>query len=525
MMNKSSIKKTFIAFIATITLIIASATVALGFFVADSDVIFPNVSAEGVDLSGMTIAEANNRLINLGFETNADSVAVTVNFPNGISFTILGNDAGLSLNAEETVQAAFSHGRNGSFFGNTFAFVGSLLGETDLNGTSEPVLNEHFVREKVAVHTQAFNETLHENASYIIDDYKITIVTAGFEPVNENELFNLVEETLFIALQEGTHLTVDFMPALSESIDIDLSRLYDMLHIDAVDAVYDPETFSATQSTTGVSFDLDAATAQLTAANIGEEFIIPLVFTEPEVTTEYLQDRLFRDELASRTTHVAGTNARLNNVTLAASYIDGLVLNPGDVFSFNEVVGRRTAERGFQNAGGFRDGQLVDMIGGGICQVSSTLYDNVLHAYLEVIARRAHSRPIAYLPLGHDAAIYWGQLDLQFRNNTPYPIRIEIEFDGRSMTSRFIGTRTSDYTIRIASYSTATPFETTRRADASVPYGETRVEFAGANGFVTRTYRVIYDTEGNEISRTFIARDVYRAQNRILLVPLANASE
>ncbi|MCL2216662.1 MAG: VanW family protein [Defluviitaleaceae bacterium] len=512
------------AFVVTIAIAAASATVALGFFVADSDTIFPNVSAEGINLSGMTIAEANHRLVSGGFERNADAVSVTVNFPDGSGFSISGYEAGFARNAEDAALAAFLHGRDGSFFGNTFSYVRSLRVGTSLNGTSVPVLDEDFVRGTVSLHTRKFNESLIEASSYSFDEYSI-IITAGvgFAPANEDSVFYLVAEALYAALREGSRLVVNYTPAVSVLGAFDLNALYNTTRTEPVSAVFNAETLEASESFAGISFDLEAAIAKYATARMGEHIVIPLIFTDPEVTAEYLQGRLFRDELASRTTHVAGTAARLNNVRLAASYIHDVVLGPGDVFSFNETVGRRTAARGFMDAGGFRDGRLVDMIGGGICQVSSTLYDNVLHAYLEVVARRAHTLPIAYLPLGHDAAIYWGVLDLRFRNNTPYPIRIEIELDGRSMTSRFIGTRTNDYVIRIDSYSTAVPFETIERVDESVPYGETIVYFRGANGAIAYTYRVISDAYGNRISRTRIARDVYRAQSRIVLIPPADA--
>ena len=523
--TKSRIFLFIVAFVATIAFVAASATVALGFFIADSDVIFPNVSAEGIDLSGMTIAEANRLLVSMGFEDNAAAVLVTVNFPDGSSFSVSGTDAGLALNAEAAAQAAFQHGRDGSFLGRTFAYVRSFRETTDLNGTSVPVLDEHFVRSEVAVHTQKFNEALIENSSYSCDGYYITIVTgSGFAPANEDSVFELVAQTLYAALELGTHLVVDYTPGATNSDFFDLHALYALVRTEAVSAEFNHETLTATESVVGISFDLDAASHKLANARGGEEVVIPLIFTEPEFTAEYLQGRLFRDVLAERTTHVAGNANRFHNVTLISSYIDGFILQPDEIFSFNELTGRRSAAQGYLPAGGFRDGRLVDMVGGGICQVSSSLYDNALHAYIEVLTRRAHSLPITYLPLGHDAAIYYGVLDLRFRNNTGYPFRIEIEFDGRDMTTRLVGTRTNDYVIRIESRSTSTAFQTVYQEDASIPFGERRVDFAGVNGAVAYTYRLVYDAAGNRISRTRIARDVYRAQNRIVLIPPGGAT-
>jgi len=516
---KRRVFRFFIAFVATIVFVVSLATVALGVFITNSDLIFPNVSAEGIDLSAMTVAEADRKLVSMGFEDNASTVLVTVKFPDGSNFSMSGNDAGLSLCAEEAAHLAFQHGRYDSFIERTFAYIRSLWEITNIYAAT-PMLDENFVRNQVAIHTQQFNNTLVKTASYSVDEYSITIIPGSdFAPADEDSVFNLVVETLYLALEERAHLTVYYTPALSGQAVFDLNDLYNRVHTEPIGAIFDPETFAVIEGMHGISFDADAAVYQLENAGIGEQVIIHLIFTEPEITTEYLQGKLFRDELASRTTNVAGTAARRNNIELAASYIHGLVLNPGDSFSFNETVGRSATERGFLPAGGFRDGQLVDMVGGGICQVASSLYDNVLHAYLEVLQRRAHSLPITYLPLGHDAAIYYGVLDLRFRNNTDYPIKIEFEFEGRYMTSRIIGTQTSDYVITITSHSIAVPFETVYRENTSIPYGETSVYFTGRNGFVAYTYRLIYDAEGNRVSRTRIARDVYRAQNRIVLIP------
>ncbi|MCL2355669.1 MAG: VanW family protein [Defluviitaleaceae bacterium] len=503
-------------------LIVAAAAILSGLFISAGDVIFPNVSVQSVNLSGMTPEEAVERLTRMGFENNAETVSVTVNFPDGSGFSLSGNDAGLSLCAEEAVLAAFRHGRYGSFFERAGIYATSLMTPTNIIVT--PVLDENFIRNEVAIHTQNFNSALVENTSYSLDEYSLTIIRcSGFEPASEDSVFSLVAETFRSALEENAHLVAYYTPPRTEPVAINLDAIYYNIRTEPVSAFFDPETFVTEEDVLGVGFDLASAMTLLSNSEPGEQIVIPLIFTEPDVTAEYLRERLFRDELAVRTTNVSGTAARFHNVTLAASFIDGMILYPGDIFSFNQTVPRRTAAIGFRPAGGFRDGQLVDMIGGGICQVSSSLYDNLLHAHIEVLARRAHSLPIAYLPLGHDAAIYYGVLDLRFRNNTDYPIRIEIEFDERNMTTRLIGTRTNDYVTRIESRSSAVPFQTIYRESANWQY-EGQIYFRGANGAVAYTTRIVYNADGEEISRTHIARDVYRAQNRIVLIPPPGAA-
>ena len=157
-----------------------------------------------------------------------------------------------------------------------------------------------------------------------------------------------------------------------------MQPLYDSIFLEPVDAVYDPETDTIIDSVTGVSFDLADAENKLEAAQIGETVIIPLIFTEPEMNTETLQELLFRDVLSERRTYVSGTSNRIHNVGLATEAVNETILMPGDEFSYNETLGERTAEKGYREAGAYVSGEVVQEIGGGICQVSSTLYSAVL---------------------------------------------------------------------------------------------------------------------------------------------------
>jgi vancomycin resistance protein YoaR len=158
-----------------------------------------------------------------------------------------------------------------------------------------------------------------------------------------------------------------------------------------------------------------AAEKLFDAAAIGQTVTIRLIYTQTEVTTDALSELLFRDILSERKTYVAGTSNRKSNVALAASAINGKILNPGETFSYNETVGERTVEKGYKSAGAYVNGEVVEEIGGGICQVSSTLYNCVLYADLEVVERSNHMFIVTYLPLGNDATVNWGTVDFKFK--------------------------------------------------------------------------------------------------------------
>ena len=518
--KKRSAFKTFLVILLIIIIGVASAVIALGFHVRGLDTVFPNVWADGVNLSGLTFEEAVDALIAAGYENNADEVSVTVNLPNDISFTLTGNDVGFALSAAEAAEAALQVGRNGAVLESEFTFIRSHITRTDLRELSRASFDEEYVRGVVAEYTKMFNLSLMGGA-YSIGSESITVETGtGIMSADEESVFNLTTESLFRALDEHAHLTVFYTPEAADSNEVDIQLLFDTISVEPVSSVYDPETFSATPSSSGITFDLEQAQAMLDSAGQGGSIVIPLIFTEPEMTQEALESMLFRDVLGERTTNVGGTAARRNNVELAGLKIDGTVLNPGEVFSFNQVVGRRTAEGGFQMAGAFSGGRLVDVLGGGICQTSSTLYYATLQLNLEIVERREHGLTVSYLPLGHDATISWGDIDFRFRNNRDFPIRIEIDYEDHRITARIVGTRVDEYTytseFRVIS---STPFPVIRQEDPSIPPGQTRVDLPGSTGYLVEVFLHRVDGEGNVVDSWSIGRSRYNVQNRVILVP------
>ena len=161
---------------------------------------------------------------------------------------------------------------------------------------------------------------------------------------------------------------------------------------------------------------------------------------QPDANQDFLDNLLFRNLFGECVTQIPGTENRLNNIILATASVNGLVLEPGEEFSFNRVVGQRTTDRGFRSAPAFSNGTTVMAIGGGICQVSSTIYSAVMDSTLSITERHPHGLPVSYIPRGRDATVSWGSLDFRFVNNTEYPLRIDAEVDGRTLTVRVYGT-------------------------------------------------------------------------------------
>ena len=146
------------------------------------------------------------------------------------------------------------------------------------------------------------------------------------------------------------------------------------------------------------------------------------------------QDMVYDQKLSEfETTIVDKAKDRINNVKLACDSINKKILKPGEEFSFNETVGERTAERGYKEASIIIDGKKEKGIGGGICQVSSTVYQAAVKADLEILERHEHSKKVPYIAKGEDATIS-GKLDLRFKNNHNFPVKFEVATNGEIVT-------------------------------------------------------------------------------------------
>ena len=266
---------------------------------------------------------------------------------------------------------------------------------------------------------------------------------------------------------------------------------------------------------------MEAAKKQLAETPYGTTTEIPFVAIAPNVTGADLSALLYRDELAAFSTSATSSSNRQNNLKLACQAINGIILYPGDVFSYNDTLGERTAEKGYKPAGTYMGGQTVQTYGGGICQVSSTLYYCTLVADLEILVRQNHGYNTGYMPMGMDATVDWGSLDFRFRNNTDYPIRIEASAEGSKTSVRIVGTDTKDYYVKmeyevLETYGYSTVYET-MKADNAQGYKDGDVIVTPYTGYLVKTYSCKYNKETNElISRDYVATSKYNKRDKVV---------
>ena len=504
-----------IGIVALSLLVLSGGALAIiGFSAGNNDTIFPNLRVDGVAVGGLTLDEAAERLAVPMAEAQLER-SVLVYFPNGSTKEILSQDAGLVISGYQAAQLAYRHGRSGNIFSNGLTFLRCQFLTTELDPFSFFAADELMLRR--AVHLMGAELDLLSQNNYEVIDNEL-VVTQGLPAVRFDE--DRLVERIAEAFLQGAREPVEYDDALTTDAEaIDLDAIYEEIFAEPASAYFDIEADEVAEHVMGVSFDLDLAAHILGNARPGEEVSIPLTLTEPELTADYLREVLFRDVLASSTTNLTNDENRNTNIHTAASHINGMVLNPGDQFDFNTVVGQRTVERGFRPGGAFSGTQIIQTIGGGICQVSSTIYHALLHTQVQIDARINHTLVVTYLPLGMDAAVAWGGPNFTFTNNLDFPIRIVAYRDGLQFHVRIYGTDTSPYARIVPEmvYLNSVGYSTTYRDDPSLPRGQTRVETAGRIGHVVEVFQRFYDENDNLIRRELVARSTYRPVAQVII--------
>lgn len=238
---------------------------------------------------------------------------------------------------------------------------------------------------------------------------------------------------------------------------------------------------------------------------------------QPEITSKSLEviDKLLA---VSNTNYSESTINRSQNIVRASDSINGVFLREGEIFSLNNRLGPRLAETGYLIAPVIMQNRISQGIGGGICQVASTLYNAVLQADLKVLERHPHTRPVNYISPGLDATISGDYLDLKFMNNSSAPVYISSEAAKGNLTVRIFGSGSiTGHTIRISSIKTPIEPKVEFIHDSNLPTGEIKVKNPGKKGYQVRVYREVV-INGQADSKTLISTDYYNPVSKVILV-------
>ena len=522
---------------AVAVVLLISIIVSIWFFAgagSDDGLILNNVMVAGINLGGMTPKEAKEALHNATDNTYTKQDMV-VELPD-ITLTFSPADTGAKLDVDKVVDAAYDYGRTGSSEEREAAKQASLTTTHHIPLLNYLNLDLPYIKGELDTYGAGFNSTYIPSS--VEFDIEKPILDAADDNFKENAPCQVMTltigtpgryldmEALYNQILDAYsfnkfHVTAKMEEAEQIPEPLDLEALYKEHRVDAVAAHLDPETHEVIPEIYGYDFDLEKAQLLMEQAQYGDTIEVPFRYLLPEVSGDQLSELLFRDVLASFETKHTGNQNRNTNLKLACAAINGKVLAAGETFDFNTVVGKRTAAAGYKEADAYDGGQTVKTLGGGICQVSSTLYYCTLVADLEIVARSPHSYVSSYMPMGTDATVSWGGPHFSFKNNTNYPIRIEAKVEGGFVKVQLIGTDEKDYYIKMDSVVIGTESPETIykefEPDNEDGYKDGDVITTAYTGYTVRTYKVKYDKKTHElISREEDRVSRYKKRDKVI---------
>lgn len=478
--------------------------------------VYDGVWIDKIDFSGYTKQEVLAELDHLYSEVPAGEDLEIVIGDKTYTFEIAGN---ISYDVRATADKIIQYGRKGSFgqrvrdileamrFGYEIQFAYSTT-DYGIETQIQQVASE--VEQNVA------------KATYVFDGEKV-LLDRGQNglTLDKIRLLTFIKNRLY---------TGDFSPAVfelqvTETNTVDLfavkAEVEQELRQPTLDIKKDPKGKTVLPGVKGIYFDADAAQKIIDEAGQQRIIELPVQIVMPTYTDEQYMAMVFRDEVSRVDTALTSNENRTTNVLLAGQYCNGKIIMPGETFSFNKVVGERTAARGFKEATVYVGNSAEDGLGGGICQVSSALYYCAIRFDFEIVERYAHSRMVTYVPAAQDAAVAWGHKDFQFKNNTEWPIKIIALYDetNHQLDVSILGTDLeANKKVEIETIVTSmTPFKVKYEADTALSLGEQYQSAGGYTGYKAEAYRVEY-VDGVETSRTLVNKSTYYKYDRVIKV-------
>ena len=445
--------------------------------------IVSGVSIKGVDVSNMSKSDAKYKLDNYLSEVLPQEIKVK---HGDFEATLSTSQIAVEFDTKSATNQAFSIGRQGNIFENDFYVLSSMFGKTDID------LNLKLDTDQLSKNLDEMSAQLPDkvtDSSYYIDgnDLIVTPGKTGNVVDVETSIQNIKDAILSLSdLDQPIELAVK----TQEPEKIDIEKVHTEIYKEPKDAYYTQDPFTVYPSENGLDFKVSIEEANnILGDQTADEYTIPLKVLYPNVTTNMIGSEAFPDLLSSFSTkYSVRATARTTNLKLAASKINGTVLMPGETFSYNKVVGARTIAAGYKEAPIYVSGEVVDGLGGGICQITSTLYNAVVYANLDVVERTNHQFVPSYVTASRDATVVYGSLDFKFKNNRNYPIKINCSVSGGIANFQIFGLKQDDdYDVEISSY------ETGRTATA----------------IYSEAYKIL-KKDGKVVNKQLLSKDTYK---------------
>ncbi len=483
------------------------------------DVVASNINIAGIDVGGLTFEKAMDEIDGVILEDLTFLVK-----SSGHETSINATDINLQVDYEKTVNNAMSVCKSDNSLKNMIDATVLLFGEKNI--PLEMVYSIEKLDKILFDFGSTFNGfSTEQQYSYTDNSITVTPATPG-----QNPDVSLARNEFISAIGNGIVNDIDVTLDYAKPKKLNVDEVYNEICGPSQNATYaldETGNVIVNEHHVGVEVKKEDLKLVIDEVNENKSASCAAVITMPEITKEDLESKLFNSTLGKYTTDFSSSSAnRAYNVSLAAESINNKILMPGEEFSYNNTIGNPNAQRGYKIAGIYENGKTSEGVGGGICQVSSTLYSAVLYADLEIVERHNHSLTVAYVPNGQDATVSYGIIDFRFKNNTEYPVKVSSVSSNRKLTISIIGTEYEpERTVKIShSQISSTPPVDEEKVDETLPVGTRKVTSKGKTGYVVDTFKTVYEN-GVEVSSKKITRSSYRmVPNEVLVGPQAEVA-
>ena len=440
------------------------------------------VYIKGIDVSGLTKEDATKKISSYVSSSIPEEIKLKHNdFETSLSTSQLA----IYFNTEEAVNMAYNIGKTGNIFHKNTEILETLFSKVNIDpGFS---IDEEQLKKDLQDISSKLPDKVIESSCYIDDNRLIITKGQAGKSIKVKDSANYITKEINNLNVQNNPLELITEDAYPNQIDLD--AVYNEVHKDPVNAYYSQNPYVVHPSENGMDFAISLDDAKNLLQEEKDEYVIPLKVLYPSVTTNMIGTEAFPDLLSEFSTKYAASNKnRTTNLILASKKINGTVLMPGETFSYNKVVGERTIAAGYKEAPIYVSGRVEDGIGGGICQITTTLYNAVLYANLDIVERSNHQFVPSYAGPSRDATVVYGAIDFKFKNNRDYPIKITCSVSGGIANFKIWGLKSdNDYEVQITSRTT----------------GKT------ATAIYSEAYKTL-KKNGAVVSTTLLSKDTYK---------------
>lgn len=518
--EKSNKKVIIICSIIAIIIVIAILSTIFALINSKNEKMLNGISINGISVSGKDKDEVKEILSEKIEAKKTEDLVVKLDakteegaeYKGVISFEQLQ----LNYKLDEAIEKAYNIGRDSNIFVNNFNIVKTFFAKNNIEIPYE--YNEEELNKQIDTINGQIPGAVIESSYDIDEDKKELVITKGKEGLEvDPELLKQEVENEIKNVESGKK-EINLSTKNKEPNQINLDKIYSEIHTEPQNAYYTQNPFTLYPHVDGIDFAISMEEAKKILEENKEEYIIPLKITHPEITTDKIGSEGFPDLLAEFSTNYnPGAKDRTTNLRLASNKINNTVVLPGETFSYNKVVGKRTTEAGYKEAPSYAGGKVVNDIGGGICQITSTLYNAVVLANLDIASRSNHQFVPSYVKAGRDATVVYGAIDFKFKNTRKYPIKIKSTVSGGVARVQIYGMKEeTEYEVKIETKITGSiPMKTVYEDDPTLEKGKEKVEQKGHNGTYSEAYKVVY-LNGKVVSRTLLSKDKYNQMSTII---------